>query len=426
MNFREYIKTLNPIFIDEEVSLKYEIAAILNKLDGTPVYFSAYNLIGNIYSTPDLFAQSVGLSNFSEWIPFFLNARYHFGKMIKATQIPKMKRISVDDIPILTHYEKDAGKYITSDALVATRHEKTNVSTHRILILNKKEATLRIVRRHLYAMFIDAKEHGEDLPIDICIGIPPSVQIAAATSLDPLENELELAASLEGGELPTINGLPESEIIIKGKLLHDKFVEEGPFYDIAEKYDIVREEPVVQIDEILAKENFIYHALLPAGKDHKFLMGLPRIPIIFDEVKKLGVDIKKVHLSPEGFGWLKTIISIKKKSDADIKKVLEGTIKGHYSTKLIIVVDDDVDVMNESEVQKAITLNTKFDKTNPIILTEVKGSSLDPRAEGDLGSKMLIDATKPLQFRKESFEQGKIPFDDTKFTKIKLRRRKLD
>ena len=426
MNFREYIKTLNPIFIEEKTDLKFEVAAILKKLDGTPVYFPTYRLIGNIYSTPDLYASSVGLNNFSEWIPFFIKARYNFGKLVEAKNIPKMKKVSINDLPILTHYEKDAGKYITSDALIATRNRRTNVSTHRILILNKGEATLRIVRRDLYELFIDAKEHGEDLPIDVCIGVPPSVQIAAATSLAPLENELEFAAALQGGELPTIEGLPDSEIIIKGKLLHDKVAEEGPFYDIAEKYDIVRKEPVLQIDEILAKEDFIYHALLPAGMDHKFLMGLPRVPVIYDEVKKLGVDVKKVYLSSEGFGWLKTIISIKKKSKDDIRKVLDGTVKAHYSTKIIIVVDEDIDVTNESELQKAITLNTKFDNNNPIILTDVKGSSLDPRAEGDLGSKMLIDATKPLKFRKESFEQGKIPFDESKFEKFKLSRRKID
>lgn len=417
---------MEPIFIDEKVDLKYEVAAILQKLDGTPVYYPKYRIIGNIYSSIELFANSVGLKDFLEWIPFFLNARHNFGKLVEMKNTPIMKKISIKDLPILTHYEKDAGKYITSAAIVATWEEKTNVSTHRILLLNEAEATLRIVRRHLYTLFADAKDHGEDLPIAVCIGVPPSVQIAAATSLDPLENELKFAAALEGGVLPTIGGLPDSEIIIKGKLLHDKLVEEGPFYDIAEKYDIIRKEPLLQINEILAKENFVYHALLPAGKDHKFLMGLPRIPVIFDEVKKLGVDVKEVFLSSEGFGWLKTIISIKKKSEDDIKKVLEGTIKAHYSTKIIIVVDEDIDVTNYSEVQNAIILRSKFDNNNPIILTNVKGSSLDPRAEGDLGSKMLIDATKPPKFRKESYEQGKIPFDETKFKKFKLSRGKLD
>ena len=45
MNFREFIKTLNPIHIDEEVDLKFEAAAILKELDGTPVYFKNYNIL---------------------------------------------------------------------------------------------------------------------------------------------------------------------------------------------------------------------------------------------------------------------------------------------------------------------------------------------------------------------------------------------
>ncbi len=426
MNFREYIKTLLPIYVEEKTNLKYEVAAILKELDGTPVFFPHHKIIGNIYSTPNLLATSIGLNNFSEWIPSFLRARYTFGELIAVKNSSPMKKISITDLPILTHYRKDAGQYITSDALIATRDNKTNVSTHRILILNEQEVTLRIVHRHLYSMFIDAKAHGEDLPVSVCIGVPPSVQIAAATSLDPLENELRLAAALEGGKLPVIDGLPESEIIIHGKILQDKVAEEGPFVDITGKYDIIREEPILEINEVIAKKDFIYHALLPAGNDHQLLMGLPRVPVIFDEIKKEEVDVRDVYLNPDGFGWLKTIISIKKKSNDDIKKILDATIKAHYSTKIIIVVDEDVDVTNESEVQKSITLNTKFDGTNPIILPNVKGSSLDPRAEDDVGSKLLIDATKPLTYRKESFEQGRIPFDYEKFKKFKLSRKKLD
>ncbi|MHA1428248.1 MAG: hypothetical protein ACTSQI_19870 [Candidatus Helarchaeota archaeon] len=53
---------------------------------------------------------------------------------------------------------------------------------------------------------------------------------------------------------------------------------------------------------------------------------------------------KEKSLDPSGFGWLKTIIAIKKKDPADIQKVLEGTLKAHYSTKIIVVVDAEVDV----------------------------------------------------------------------------------
>jgi len=425
LNFREYIHTLTPFIVDEEVDLKYEVAALLKHYDGVPVYFSHYNLIGNIYSTPELFAHSVQLPNFSDWIHFFLKARYNFGKIIESSLSSPLQKISIHDLPILIHYEKDAGPYITSDALIATWDNHTNVSTHRILILNESELTLRIVHRHLYSMFMDAKAHGEDLPVAVCIGIPPSVQIAAATSLDPSENELLLAAALEGGYLHLFNGLPDSEIVIKGKILQDKVADEGPFVDITGKYDIIRKEPILEIEEIRAKSDFIYHALLPAGQDHQFLMGMPRIPMIYDAIRQQGVAVKDVYLSPEGFGWLKTIISIKKRDETDIKKVLEGTLSAHYSTKIIIVVDEDVNIRDEREVQRAITLNTWFDLHNPIVLTDVKGSSLDPRAKDDRGSKILIDATKPLSSQTSSFEQGKIPFDETKFKNLKMSRHKI-
>ncbi|MFX1451054.1 MAG: UbiD family decarboxylase [Promethearchaeota archaeon] len=418
MNFREYLKTLKFREIKKDINPKFEMAAILKELDGTPVFFSKLNVVGNIYSTLELLSQSIGLKSFDEWIPKFIEAQSQLVRLIEKGSSKDMHPIEITDLPVLTHYENDAGPYITSGAVIAQRGDRKNASVHRILIIDENTLVMRIVKRHLYEMFMDAKEHGEDLPLSICLGIPPAAQIAAATSIPADQYEMEFAAALNGGTLEVFQGLPDSEVIIRGQLLHDEEIDEGPFFDIASKYDIVRKQPVFKIDSILAKKDFIFHALLPACNDHLFLMGLPKVPLIYQEIEHSQVDVKNVYLSPGGSGWLKAIVSINKKSEEDIKKAADAVLRAHKSVKYVIITDDDIDITNTLQVERAITLNSLFSKNNPIILENVYGSSLDPRAKDDIGSKMILDATKPLQKRELSFEQGKIPITQKRLKEL--------
>ncbi|MEM0124491.1 MAG: hypothetical protein QXF41_03050, partial [Candidatus Micrarchaeaceae archaeon] len=79
---------------------------------------------------------------------------------------------------------------------------------------------------------------------------------------------------------------------------------------------------------------------------------------------------------------------------------IEAAIKGHKSLKKITIVDDDIDVTNPNEVNYAITMYWTAGKER--IFSNVKGSSLDPMATSDgIGSKLAIDATKPLDVPKE-------------------------
>ena len=418
LNFREFLKTLKFHEVKKAISPKFEIAAALNELDGTPVVFKKLNIIGNIFSSPLLLCQSLGLKSFTEWIPKLIEAQNNPGRLIEKGEPEDMQSIKITDLPVLTHYQHDAGPYITSGAVITERGERQNASVHRILIIDENFLVMRIVRRHLYEIFIDAKEHNEDLPLSICIGIPPAMQISAATSIPADQSELNFAAALNGGELDVYHGLPESEIIIRGKLLCDKEVDEGPFADITGKYDIKRTQPLFEIDSVLAKKDFIYHALLPAAKDHIFLMGLPKVPFIYQAVKNAGVAVKNVFLSPEGFGWLKAIVSIEKKSEKDIKKTADAIISAHNSVKYIIITDSDVDIINPTQVENALILNSLFGKNNPIILENVRSSSLDPRAIDEKGSKLIIDATKPLQRDNLSFERGKIPISQKRLKEL--------
>ena len=68
--------------------------------------------------------------------------------------------------------------------------------------------------------------------------------------------------------------------------------------DITGTQDLVRQEPVIRLTKMMTREDPIYHGLLPAGGEHKMLMGVPYEPLIFKAVSKVA-KVNDVELTQE-------------------------------------------------------------------------------------------------------------------------------
>ena len=177
---------------------------------------------------------------------------------------------------------------------------------------------VRVVRsRHFDAFLQDLKA----LDVAICMGNPPNVLAAAATSVELGIDELEIANALE--PVPVVRAktvdlfVPaECEFIIEGTVYLDRRHDEGPFVDLTETYDVVRQEPVLEVKAVTHRHDAIWHALLPGGLEHKLLMGMPREPIIFRKVNAV-VRCLDVNVNPGGCSWLHAIVQIDKQDEDD-------------------------------------------------------------------------------------------------------------
>ncbi len=321
--------------------------------------------------------------------------------------------------PILTHFEKDAGPYITSAIVHAKSHEEEveNVSVHRLQVLDKKRLAIRLVPRHLFRLWTAAKKAGKDLDVAISIGVHPSVLLAASSPVPFGVNEFAVAnALLDGGlrlvECNDVNAHApaEAELILEGRISATREVAEGPFVDVTGTYDIQRKQPVIDIIGVTHRENYIYEGLLPSGAEHRLLMGLPREILIWESVSKVVPGVRAVNLSEGGNGWLHAVISIKKQVDGDAKNALLAAFAAHPSLKHAAVVDSDIDIFDASDVEWAIA--TRFQASEDLLVIQnVRGSTLDSSANQETGltSKMGVDATRPLTKPKEKFERAAIP-----------------
>ena len=410
MKFREFLSRLDSegrlTKVPERVSPRFEVAAFLKRQDGTPILFenvegSSVPVAGNLLSSMDLLCESLGIRK-SEWIARLTSSMKNPGAVTEAPGEFEYFEPDLDLLPILAHYPKDQGAYVTSGVVFAQQGTRRNMSFHRLSRIGKDRFVGRLVeKRDLHTMFLEARDHGEDLDVSVGIGNSSGVLVAGATSVERGFYELGIAAALEGGvevakARTNRTSYPiDTEIVLEGKILHDETTAEGPFVDLTNTYDVVREQPVFVIDKIAMRKGAVYHALLPGGNEHRLLMGAPRTPTIYRALEEAGIDVTNVHLPEGGSGWLDAVVAIRKRSERDPGIAIEAAIRGHRSLKKITVVDDDVDVTDPNEVNYAVTMYWEAGKE--IVLKGVKGSSLDPMATPEgIGSKLGIDATRPL------------------------------
>ena len=427
MSFRgnlEKLKNLN--VVKAEVSKKLEASAILNELDDKPALFekikeSEFKVAGNIFPTKQTVADYLGCK-VSELIPKISNAIENPSKPEVVEEAPcqevEIDEIDLDKLPILFHCPSDGGNYISSGVVIAKSSEHgQNLDFHRCMQITKNKFVVRIVKKRNFDTFLNEQK---EMPIAICVGNGANVLVAAATSVEIGQNELEIANTLE--PLKVVKAkifdtyIPaEAEFVLEGTISLEEKADEGPFVDLTETQDVVRQEPVFTVKKITHRKEAVWQALLPGKWEHKVLMGMPREPTIFKKVNEAGVKCLDVNVNAGGCSWLHARIKIDKQNEDDGKKALQAGFEGHKSCKHFFVVDKDIDIYDSDSVEWAMA--TRFQGDGDMIVKDKEpGSSLDPSAEPGtkMTTKIGFDLTAPLEAKGKNFGKAEFPKADLK------------
>jgi 2,5-furandicarboxylate decarboxylase 1 len=420
MPLREHIATLRRngklIVVREPVSKTFEIAGILKKLEPRPVLFervkeSQFAVIGNLFCGKGPFAEYLGVAP-RRIIAAMSNAIAHpcAPAAWPGGTPPCQEEIDLepdlDKLPVLFHCEGDGGNYISSGVFLA--HHPAygrNADFHRAMQFSKTEMAVRVVQGRHFDIFLKDRK---SLDVAVCVGLPANILAAAATSVELGFDELTIANALEPfavAPAKTIDALvpAEAEFVLEGTVHYGRRHAEGPFVDLTETQDIVRNEPVFEVKAVTRRRNAIWHALLPGGLEHKLLMGMPREPTIFREVNRV---TRCLH----------AIVQIDKQHEDDGRKAIAAAFAGHRSCKHVYVVDRDIDIYDPLAVEWAMATRFQGDR-DLVVLPRAPGSSLDPSGEPDTHNTCRVgfDLTKPLEARGKKFE--KTPFPDVDLSK---------
>jgi len=314
------------------------------------------------------------------------------------------------NLPILKCWPLDGGRFITLPCVV-TRDPDTgerNLGMYRIQIYDDRTTGMhwqlqKVGARHGRRYY----ETGTRMPVSVFLGGDPMFTFAATAPLPDGLDEFLLAGYLRKQSVELVkcetNDLEvpaNADFVIEGYVdPQEPLREEGPFGDHTGYYTLPEPYPVFHITAITHRRSAVYPATIvgiPPMED--FYMGAASVKLFLPVFKMNFPEIVGIALPAEGVFHNLVFVSIRKTYPMQAYKIMHGLwgMGQMMFTKYIVVVDDDVDVHNTSEVLFRLCANT--DPQRDSIFTRGPADVLDHATSAvGAGSKLGIDATRKLK-----------------------------
>ena len=442
--------------VKTEVDTNLEIAEILRRVsytDGPAVLFENVRnyeipVLGNAFGSIKRLEIGLETKDFSEIgqrIADMTKMEIPSGVFNKIRKLPELSKMSesfpklekngpvtdiinnsptFDKIPILKSWPKDAGKFITF-GLVATKHPETgvrNLGVYRIQIIDDTHALMHWQKHKRGAAHHDLlKEKNNKIEAAIIIGGEPATVFSAVAPVpEGLDKYLFAGITRKKGIKTVKCKTIDLEVPANAEIVFEGYVDamdvrgEGPFGDHTGYYTPKEPFPTFTLTGIMQRKNPVYLTTVvgkPILEDAYIGKVIERsfLPLI----KMLHPEVVDFSMPPAGWFQGLAIVSIKKRYPGQAKKVMMGLWgMGQLAlTKIIVVVDSDINVHNVNEVIWAITTRSDAAR-DTIIINNTPTDTLDPASpKVNLGSKLGIDATqKTLEegFEREIQEEVKV------------------
>ncbi len=353
---------------------------------------------------------SMGLMSKLKVLPKLAELNNFMPKIVKNAKCQEViikDNPSLDMFPILKTWPQDGGKFITLP-LVFTNDPETgnrNCGMYRMHVYDGQTTGMHWHKLKDAAIHADKLKDSDNKKLDVAvaIGSDPAVVYSANAPMPPIIDEMLLAGFLrnepvEMVKCKTVNvEVPaNSEIVLEGYVNVDELRIEGPFGDHTGFYSLEDKYPVFHLTAITHRKNPIYMATL-VGKppQEDAYLGKVTERLFLPIIKMILPEIVDYDMPPEGVFHNCVIISIKKKYPYHAQKVMNALwgLGQMSATKLFIVVDENVDVHNYSQV--AWKAFSNIDPKRDVTFVNGPLDDLDHSSPIQFaGSKMGIDATQ--------------------------------
>lgn len=439
-DLREFLQVLEEegqlVRVEEEVNPEPDIAAAgraaANIKGGPAVLFEKvkgykYSVVTNVHGSWQNHALMMGMAKDTPTKEQFfeLNRRWDkypvAPKVVQRNEAPcKENEITeninlFDILPLYRINDQDGGFFLSKASVVTGDPEfpedfnKLNVGTYRIQVKDVDRVGIQALAFHDIAVQLE-KAEAEDrpLPIAITLGNAPMVTFMASTPVGYAQNEYEFVGALQDGTpTPIVKAdlcghlyVPAgAEVVLEGHIIPRLRTVEGPFGEFPGSYSGCRLQCEIKIEKVTHRTNPIFENLylgIP-WTEIDYLMALNTSVPLYKQLKESMPEVVAVNaMYTHGIG---VIISTKCRYGGYGKAVafrLLSTPHGMPYSKVVIVVDENVDPFNLEQVMWAITTRVKPSKDVSII-ENCPGMPLDPSSfPAGMHDKLIIDATTPV------------------------------
>lgn len=315
---------------------------------------------------------------------------------------------TLDKFPVLKCWPLDGGPFITLPA-VFTKDPETgarNVGMYRMHVYDGRTTGM-----HWHAHKVGARHYagyermGKRMEVAVALGGDPVITYSATAPLPEDFDEMIFAGFIRKKPVEMVKCVSvdlevpaDAEIVLEGYVDPGTRRVEGPFGDHTGYYSLADEYPVFHITTVTHRKKPIYPATIvgkPPMEDCWMAKATERIflPLIKTQLPEL-VDM---NLPIEGVFHNLAIVSIRKRFPGHAQKVMHALwgLGQMMFTKIIVVLDEDVDVQNMHDV--LWRLGNNIDPRRDVTFVEGPVDVLDHASQtANYGSKMGIDATKKL------------------------------
>lgn len=312
----------------------------------------------------------------------------------------------LSDLPAITYHARDAGPYFTSAIFLAREPDSggPNLSFHRSMQVSDDELRVRLGSTHDLARYqAKAEARGEPLEAALMLSCGPEIFLAACASLPYEASELVMAAKIKGGKIPmrrckTIDlEVPASvDIVVEGRFLPGVKRPEGPFGEFMGNYVEVGDNHVFEVSHVSYRPGAVFHALLCGSPEDLRPLEAVTAARVYRHVSAQIPGVIDVCCRPN---VMISIIKIRKAYEGHGKHAILAALGSYLDyNKVVIVVDEDVDIYDLDDVMWAYMTRGRAD-TRAMILNDIPGFYRDPHK--DHWGRLAIDATMPWGREKE-------------------------
>lgn len=326
--------------------------------------------------------------------------------------------IDLNIFPTPRWHALDGGRFIGTLGCVVTRDPETNirnVGIYRGQILDKNKLGINC-EQHGGIHMRKNRDKGLPTPVASCIGVPPALIPAGAAKVPFGVDEYYVAGGLAGAPIPLVKcktidlEVPaDCEIVLEGYVPADagEWGMEGPFGEFHGHFNEMepRKRPTAILTAITYRNNPILQGCSPGvGPNEVTFAGQMSFAAgMWDNLRKAGIPgVKAVNCPESGCGGVTAVVSLDRHYyKGNAQQVMHHLFSLGHFPKIVIVVDDDIDVFDDFMVNWAI--NSRVQPHRDIMITgpNTWGCPLDPSIPmgqrtmpWTTSSRMGIDATK--------------------------------
>ena len=320
--------------------------------------------------------------------------------------------VDLERLPIQTCWPGDAGPLLTWGLVITRGPERArqNLGIYRQQLIGKNRLIMRWLSHRGGALdFRDwqLKHPGEPFPLAVALGADPATILGAVTPVPDTLSEYAFAGLLRGERTELVKcGHAEleapagAEIVLEGYLHPGDEAPEGPFGDHTGYYNAVEPFPVMRLSALTHRRDPLYLSTVTGRPpDEPSVIGEVFNRLTLPVIRAQIPEIHDLWLPPAAASYRIAVVSIHKRYPGQARRVmmaLWGMLAQFSYTKLIVVVDADIDVRNWDDI--AWALATRMDPARDTMIMEhtpmdyLDFASPEPGLAGKLG----LDATTKI------------------------------